>query len=446
MKKRILAAVVLLVPLAVRAAAPAGPRQVSADEKRQAVAELATTLRARYAIGDTAETVAKAIEDRLARGGYDALTDAQAFADAIEADLRAVTRDRHMRFGVAPPPEPTPAPGAPTAPGTTSAADAERTAWLARMRSGNYGLPRAEVLPGNVGYLEVRRFQPPDLAGDTIAAAIAYLANCDAVIVDLRNCRGGSAHVMPMFTGYFLARPTSLYDMVFRGDSFTERFWSAAWLPGKRLAEVPMYILTSSYTFSGAEALAYRFKVLKRATIVGETTGGGANAGGILDVAPGFRVWMPMGRPVDRTTGTNWEGTGVEPDIRTSAREALAAGHAEAIKVLKGRAATEEEKARLDFALERAGGRHHPPSLGAQDLERLAGAYGPYRVWVEGDQLRVQRADEEPYLLVPLGRTVFASETDDPVRVEIACTPDGRPQRLLFTDRDGSREESPRSP
>jgi retinol-binding protein 3 len=314
------------------------------------------------------------------------------------------------------------------------------------MRGGNYGLPRAEVLPGNVGYLDVRRFQPPDQAGDTIAAAIAYLANCDAVIVDLRNCRGGSAHVMPMFAGYFLGRPTSLYDMVFRGDGSTERFWSAAWLPGKRLAEVPMYILTSAYTFSGAEALAYRFKVLKRATIVGETTGGGANAGGILDVAPFFRVWMPMGRPIDRTTGTNWEGTGVEPDVTTSAREALAAAHAEAIKVLKARATTELEKARLDFALERAESRHHPPSLSAQDLERLAGTYGQYRVWVEGDQLRVQRGAKEPYLLVPLGRAVFASETDDPVRVELVCAADGRPQKLLFTDGDGTREDSPRSP
>ena len=439
--------VILLIALpcagAASARGQAGARSVSAAERQQAVNALATLLRERYAIAETAPKVAALIEQRLAAGAYDGLGDAQAFADAVEADMLAATADQHLSFGVAPPPAPTPPPGAAPAP---SEAAAERAAWLAGVRAGNFGLPRAEVLPGNVGYLEVRRFQPPDLAGDTIAAAIGFLANCDALILDLRNCRGGSAFVMPIFAGYFFAQPTSLYDMVFRGDGSTERFWTAPWLPGKRLAEVPMYILTSGYTFSGAEGLAYRFKVLKRATIVGETTGGGANAGGVLDVPPFFRVWMPMGRPVDRTTHGNWEGTGVAPDIPTSARDALATAHLEALKGLRSKATSEREKARLDFARELATARHHPLEMGARELERFAGAYGPYRVWVEGGQLRSRRLREEPFLLVPLAPTVFASETNAPVRVEFACTADGTPHTLLFTDGDGSREDAPRSP
>ncbi|MGV8039270.1 MAG: S41 family peptidase [Thermoanaerobaculaceae bacterium] len=234
--------------------------------------------------------------------------------------------------------------------------------------------------------------------------------------------------------------------MVFRGDSFTERFWTPGWLPGKRLSEVPMYVLTSAYTFSGAEALAYRLQVLKRATIVGETTGGGANAGGILDVAPFFRAWMPMGRPVDRTTGGNWEGTGVEPDIATSAREALATAHLEAIKGLRAKATMEQDRAWLDFAAERAEGRHHPPPVSLAELRRLAGTYGIYRVWVEGDQLRSRREDEEPLLLVPLLRTVFASETNDPVRVEFVGEAGGRPQKVVVSDGTGNAEEAARTP
>jgi hypothetical protein len=207
-----------------------------------------------------------------------------------------------------------------------------------------------------------------------------------------------------------------------------------------------MYILTSAYTFSGAEALAYRFKVLKRATIVGETTGGGANAGGVLDVAPCFRAWMPMGRPVDRTTGGNWEGAGVEPDIRTSAREALATAHLEAIKALRTRAATDQDRSWLDFAAERAEGRHHPPTVSLAELQRLAGTYGMYRVWVEGDQLRSRREDEEPLLLAPLSRTVFASETNDPTRVEFVGDAGGRPQKLVAGDGSGHSEEAFRTP
>ncbi len=418
---------------------PAPARPVTAAEKRQAVTELAQTLRARYAIAETAEVAAKAIEEKLAHGSYDPFESGERFAEAVKADLLAATHDKHLDFGVAPPPAPTPAPG------TRPDPDAEAAAWRARARAGNWGLPRAEVLAGNVGYLEVRRFQPPDLAGDTVVAAISFLANTDAVIVDLRNCHGGNAYLQPLVAGYFFSRPTSLYDMVFRGSNSTERFWTAAWLPGKRLAEIPMYILTSAYTFSGGEAFAYRFKVLKRATIVGETTGGGANAGGVLDVAPCFRVFMPMGRPVDRDTKSNWEGTGVEPDIKTAAREALGVAHVEALKALRGRATLAAEKARLEWALERAEAGRAPVALTGAELDRLAGSYGAIKVFVAGGQLRLQEEGEVPTLLRPLTRTVFASDTDDPVRAEFRVAPDGRGEALVLTDDGGVRREIARS-
>lgn len=419
----------------------ASPAVVTPTQRQQAVTELARLLRERYCIADVAEKSAALIERRLRDGAYDGFPDDRSFADAVNADLRAATGDRHLRFGPAPRPEPAAVSAAPTPPVDPGA---ERAAWLARVRSGNYGLPRAEVLPGNVGLLEVRRFQPPDLAGDTVVAAIGFLANVDAVIVDVRNAHGGSAHMMPLFAGYFLAKPTSLFDMEFRGDDFTERFWTLAYLPGKRLAQVPMYIVTSAYTFSGAEGFAYRFKVLKRATIVGETTGGGANAGGALDVAPSFRVFMPMGRPVDRDTGGNWEGVGVVPDVPAAARDAVAVAHVEALTTLMGTAATERERDRIGWAMERAQARLHPVSPTAADLERLSGSYGAIRVWVEGGQLRSRRVDDEPYLLVPLSASVFASETDDPVRLEFLASRDGRPASLRFTDGHGRSEEAAR--
>jgi len=413
------------------------PGPVTAEEKRQAVAELAKLLRARYAIPGMAETAAKTIETKFAQGAYDAFREAKAFGEAVTSDLRAVTKDKHLLFGISSEP-PSPSAAASSKP---SDAEAERAFQRAEIRRGNFGLPRAEVLPGNVGLLEVRRFQAPDLAGDTVAAAVGFLANVDVVIVDVRNCRGGSAHAMPIFAGYFLSKPTSLFDMVFRGDNFTERFWTAAWLPGRRLADVPMFILTSGYTFSGAEGFAYRFKVLKRATIVGETTGGGANAGGVLDVGPLFKVWMPMGRPVDADTGTNWEGTGVEPDIKTPAREALSVAHIEALKLLKTKAVSDRDRGRLDGALERAEAGRQPVSLSQAMLARFAGVYGPCRVWVEGGQLRVQRRNEPPFLLVPLTTVVFVSDTSDPVRLEFFAGPDGLISKIAFTDEDRLREE-----
>jgi len=419
----------------------ARPAVVTPAPRRQAVTELARLLRERYCVADVAEKAAALVERRLQDGAYDGFPDDRSFADAVNADLRAATGDRHLRFGPVQRPEPAAAASVPAPP---AGPEAERTDWLASMRRGNYGLPRAEVLPGNVGLLEVRRFQPPDLAGDTVVAAIGFLANVDAVIVDVRNARGGSAHMMPLFAGYFLEKPTSLFDMEFRGDDFTERFWTLAYLPGKRLAKVPMYIVTSAYTFSGAEGFAYRFQVLKRATIVGETTGGGANAGGVLDVTPSFHVFMPMGRPVDRDTGGNWEGAGVAPDVPAAARDAVAVAHVEALRTLMAGATTDGDRARVGWAMERAQVRLHPVSPTAADLERLAGSYGPYRVWVEGGQLRSRRADEAPFLLVPLSASVFASETNDPVRLEFLASRDGRPASLRFTDGDGRSEEAAR--
>jgi hypothetical protein len=273
---------------------------------------------------------------------------------------------------------------------------------------------------------------------------MAFLANADALIVDVRNCRGGSTHTMPLFAGYFFASPVSLFDMEFRGDGVTERYWTLPWLPGKRLAEVPMYILTSGYTFSGAEGFAYRLQVLERATIVGERTAGGANAGGALDVGPIFRAYMPMGRPVDRDTKGNWEGVGVAPDVAAPAREALAVAHRAALDLLRERATGESERARLGFALEIAAALHHPVTPAAGELERLAGPYGPFRVWVEGGQLRVQHETRAAYLLVPIGPRVFASETDVPVRVEFLAGADGATEKLVFVDENGRTEEAAR--
>ena len=231
-------------------AQPPPPRPVGAAERQQAVGDLARLLRERYAIAGTAETAAAAIEQRLAAGRYDAFADARSFADALTRDLQEATGDKHLRVGEAP--------ATAEAVATPSAADrdVERAVWQAGVRRSNNGFLRAEILPGNVGYLDYRRFQPPDLTGDTLVATMAFFTNADALIIDLRNCRGGSAYTTPYFAAYFFDRSTHLFNMEFRGDNFTERFWTHPWVPGKRLATIPLYLVTSAYTFSGAEAMA----------------------------------------------------------------------------------------------------------------------------------------------------------------------------------------------
>jgi len=432
---RTLAVALAVLSASVAAAEAPPPRPIGAAERRQAVGELARLLRERYAIAGTAETAAAAIEQRLASGRYDGFADARTFAEVLTRDLQEVTGDRHLRVGESPPPEPTPE--TPTA----AERDAEQAAWRDGVRRGNNGFLRAEILPGNVGYLDYRRFQPPDLSGDTLVAAMAFFANVDALIFDLRNCRGGNAHTTPYVAAYFFDRSTHLLNMEFRGDNWTERYWTHPWVPGKRLATTPLYITTSAFTFSGAEAMAYRFKALKRATIVGERTGGGANAGGVRDVAPFFRVYMPMGRPIEPLTGTNWEGVGVEPDVPAPAAEAVAVAHLEALKGLRAAAASDAERARLDWAIRRAEASRRPVVLDAVQLERLAGDWGAGRTWVEGGQLRWQRETEAVRLLAPLTATEFYGEADDEHRLTFTLGADGRAERLVVLDDHGHRDE-----
>jgi len=385
-----------------------------------------------------AEKTARFLEKNLAAGRYANFRDPAEFAAAVTSDLQLASGDRHFRFGFSPADRKA---REASLQKTEEQLKREREAWLDAIRMTNYGFQEAAILPGNIGYIDFRRFQPPELAGDTLLATMAFIANCDALIIDLRNCSGGHASMNGYFATFFFAEATKLYDMEFRGDNFTERYRTLDYLPGKKLVDTPLYVLTSAYTFSGAEAFAYRFQSLKRATIVGEVTAGGANAGGVLDVSPFFRVYMPMGRPVDPKTKTNWEGTGVLPDIQTTALEALTAARFEALQTLRKSSSDPDAQAGLDrlitlVQLEREGLKKD-----RSDLLRFAGSYGPYAVYLVGGQLRLQAPNRRPLLLRQLSESIFYSEAQLHVRLEFFLKSDGSVEKLLIDDEEGKNGE-----
>lgn len=440
--KCIIHVVLLLVvlPLQARATETKTPatRTLDSSQIEQAITELSKLIRTNYAIAEKGEKAALWLEKNLAAGLYAQITDAHTLVERITREIQAITGDKHFRFGLEP--LPVVQEGTPTASKPVDA-ETERALQLARIKRENYGFNKVEILAGNVGYLDFRRFQSPEIACETLVGALAFLANVEAIIIDLRYCHGGNAYMNGYLAGYFFPRVTHLYDIQFRGSSYSEHFFTAAYLPGKRLPDIPMYILTSAYTFSGAEAFAYRFQVLKRAIIVGETTGGGANAGGVLSVAPFFLVFMPMGCPIDRNTGTNWEGTGVIPDIKSTALDARYIAHLEALKTLKTKTTLKEDLTRLDWAIEKTKATHSPISLNTKELQRLCGNYGDARVYSEGEQLRFVFAERSPFLLTPLSSTVFMAEAQEWVRLEFFPNVSGRIERLIFTDEDGNSQE-----
>ena len=258
-------------------------------------------------------------EARLAAGEYDRL-DEEALAERLTSDLHEVCDDKHLRVGTMPPRPTRPKPGEPSVPGPAPRPPAGPGPGL---RPRNYGIYRAERLDGNVGYLDVRGVPGPEEAGPVIAAAMELIAGTYALIIDLRRNHGGSPHAVVLWCSYFFPDGGTHLNDIFHADTGeTRQFWSLAYLPGSRYLDRPVYLLTSSETFSGGEDFAYTLQAQGRAEVIGETTGGGAHPTRMIPISATMSISVPFARSVNPVTGTNWQGTGVIPDTAVPAADA----------------------------------------------------------------------------------------------------------------------------
>jgi len=244
---------------------------------------------------------------------YRDLSDGFQFADRLTSDLRAVSHDGHLQIGFQPFKTPPPAP-------PTAQQVAQRTEQTER---GNCGFEKVEVLPGDIGYVKFDEFVEKNFCVGTVEAAMAFVAHTRALIFDLRDNRGGAPMTIAFIASYLFDSPTHLNNIYHRPNSTTTQFWTVPSLSGQRLSTQPVFLLTSNRTFSGGEEFCYDLENLKRATIVGETTGGGAHPVQGYLVADYFQVVVPASEAINPITHTNWEGTGVLPDVKVSAADAL---------------------------------------------------------------------------------------------------------------------------
>ena len=278
-------------------------------------------LRTSYVFPDRAEQAAAAVEARLAAGEYDGLDEA-ALAERLTAQLYETCADKHLRVRVGGPRRRAPAepPGPETA----------RRDWE---RPGNCGIYRAERLEGNIGYLDLRGVADPEHAGPVIAAAMELVAGTYALIIDLRRNGGGSPDGVVFWCSYlFPGAGTHLNDIFHAGTGETRQFWSLAYVPGSRYLDRPVYLLTSRQTFSGGEDFCYTLQAQGRAELIGETTGGGAHPTRTVPISSTMAISVPFARSVHPVTGTNWEGTGVVPDIAVPAAEAYDVAYSKALR------------------------------------------------------------------------------------------------------------------
>ena len=297
---------------------------------REIVTKALELLRANYVFPEQAGRAATAIEARLEAGEYDDL-DEITLTERLTRDLQEITGDRHLRvvFGGGPGPRRQRI-GEPEEPKDH---EARRLAMRRMGRLDNFGIRQVERLDGNVGYLDVRRVAVPANAGPAIGAAMELVAGTYALIIDLRHNGGGAPEGVVFWCSYLLdERPTHLNDIFHADTGETRQFWALPYVPGTRYLDRPVFVLTSGRTFSGGEDFAYTLQALGRATVVGETTGGGAHPTRGFPISAAVHIGIPFARSVNPVTGTNWQGTGVVPDVPADAEQAYDVAYARALE------------------------------------------------------------------------------------------------------------------
>jgi retinol-binding protein 3 len=316
---------------------------LTTQTKRQTVDALIDAMGEFYVFPDKAEEAAKKLRAQIAAGAYDEITDGKAFAERLTSELRAASPDAHL--GVRYSATPLPQRQQRERPSPEEIAQQRRTTLAT-----NVGIERVERLLGNIGYIEVRSFSNPELAARPIAAAMSFVAETDGLIIDLRRNGGGLPETVRILSSYLFAEKVHLNTLVWR-DGSRQEFWTNESVAGPRYADRPVYVLVSRSTGSGAEEFAYNLKQLKRATIVGECTWGGANPGGMVRLNDHFEAFIPSGRAENPITGTNWEGVGVQPDVAAEPAKALRVAQEALLRARLEKEADPAERQRIEQAL-----------------------------------------------------------------------------------------------
>ena len=319
-----------LLTLSIAGVAMAQPEQpdltIDAATRTKVIDGILKRLNDSYVFPEISKKMETSIRERVDKKEYDQITSAKEFAKKLTEDLQAISKDKHLRVRYSH--QAIPERGPRREPTAEEIEQRKRDLnWM------NHGFAKVERLRGNLGYLEFLNFMDEELGADTVAAAMNFVNGTDALIIDMRSNGGGNPAMVALVCSYlFGPEPVHLNDLYWREGNRTDEFWTRKEVAGKRYLNKDVYVLTSKRTFSGAEEFTYNLKNLKRATIIGETTGGGAHPGGGFRITEHFGAFIPTGRAINPITKTNWEGTGVTPDVAVPADQALLVARLMALK------------------------------------------------------------------------------------------------------------------
>lgn len=413
-----LTACLLLVP-EILCQAQYNPSHVTNDEKKQVIDSVGRRLNEFYIYPTVAGKIVSLISKNLENGVYDSINDPNEFAAKVTQDLVSVSNDKHLKVEFDP----------------EWILESRKTVnqpkslellsrELPKWRRGNFGFKEVKMLDGNVGYLNLTAFHYTEYGGETAVAAMNFLSNADALIIDLRNNYGGDSSMVQLVSSYLYdSKPVLLGDFYFRngGTETHTQEWTLPFVSGKKRPDIDLYILTSGKTFSAAEAFTYSLKNYKRATIIGETTAGGAHFIDRQIATDRFSIWVANGKSIDPVTKTDWEKVGVKPHVEVPAKDALAVAQIRALEKLAGTASDGKNTYLWHLAALKA--KQNPVQIEQSTLALYVGTYtgtfGQRKVTLENGKLFSQREGGEKYALLPIASDLFTSEETPQFRLKI---------------------------
>ncbi len=400
-------ALMLVLPLSVPAqtmiTTQIEDRTLDPKAQQMIIDSVAHALVSEYVFLDKAEAMQKHLREQFKKGAYKEITSGREFCQRLSQDLRTIANDGHLGVRFVPDQ---------AIKEILAAQDSlAPNPWFEEMSANNYGFKKLEILDGNVGYMDLRGFVPADVAGGTAIAAMNFLSGCDAVIFDLRKNGGGDPSMIQLISSYLFDQPVHLNSFYIRAADTIQQFWTQGYVPGKKLTQADVFVLTSSFTFSGGEEFSYNLKNLKRGTLIGRTTGGGAHpTNEHLFASLNMQISVPFGRAINPISGTNWEGVGVAPDVDVDPEQALDIAHLMALQAIVEKTDDMRKKERLQWAAEALAALVKPQQLDEARLAEYVGNYGPRKVWLENGSLHYQRGENPAGTLIPLGNDRFMLE------------------------------------
>lgn len=346
---------------------------------------LCAVLKSKYVYPDKANLYISSMHANQQKGAYNGITDARMLANTLEKELRAIHNDKHLRIVFDPMLEKD------ITEFTVSKAGADDVRKKDSVNDArqNFHFRKIEILPANIAYIDITGFARfNSMAAFQLRSMLQFIANTDAVIIDLRNNLGGDGTMMKELADYFFCRKTytgKTYNRI--EDTWSKEFWGSDKKQETGLANIPVCILTSRRTFSAAEGFAYGMQSLGRASIIGDTTRGAAHLTRSFGLGNGLVAFIPFQRYEHNITGTDWEGTGVIPNLSCKEEHSLIMAQQEILQQKLTKTTDDKEILKLQWLINYYTSQTNALLPDPAKFAAAAGRYAEFEITVKNGRL-----------------------------------------------------------